>query len=542
MISAVKQPCDEAVIESAPERRPCAGAVGRWVLAAAIIGSGITFIDGTVVNVALPVLQEQLGATVTEAQWIVESYALLLAALILVGGSLGDRYGRRRVFSIGVAVFAAASAWCGLAPGVGQLIVARAVQGVGAALLVPGSLALISATFSREQRGRAIGTWSGFTAIAAGAGPVLGGWLVENVSWRWIFFINLPLAAVVLAIAWWRVPESRDESERGGLDWPGAALAVLGLGGVVYALIESAGRGLRDPAVLAGLAGGVAALAAFAFVEARAAHPMVPLRLFRSKTFAGANLLTLFLYAALTGVMFLLPFNLIQVQGYTATAAGAALMPFVLTMFLLSRWSGGLADRYGAKLPLVVGPVVAAGGFALFALPGVGGSYWTNFFPAVMLMSAGMALSVAPLTATVMGSVAEHRAGTASGINNAVSRLAGLLAIAVLGLVVLQVFNRSLDERLAAVALSPQTRQELDAQRARLAAADIPAELDPETKATLKRALDESFVAGFRAAVAVAVALALASALSAWLLIEGRQTTERPRADSARAGLVHQRE
>ncbi|MDQ3805538.1 MAG: MFS transporter, partial [Acidobacteriota bacterium] len=239
MISAVRQPCDEAVIESAPEQRPCSGVVGRWVLAAAIIGSGITFIDGTVVNVALPVLQEQLGATVAEAQWIVESYALLLAALILVGGSLGDRYGRRRVFSIGVALFAAASAWCGLAPDVGHLIVARAAQGVGAALLVPGSLALISATFSREQRGRAIGTWSGFTAIAAGVGPVLGGWLVENVSWRWIFFINLPLAAVVLAVTWWRVPESRDERARGGLDWPGAALAVLGLGGVVYALIES---------------------------------------------------------------------------------------------------------------------------------------------------------------------------------------------------------------------------------------------------------------------------------------------------------------
>ncbi|MDQ3804386.1 MAG: MFS transporter, partial [Acidobacteriota bacterium] len=282
-----------------------------------------------------------------------------------------------------------------------------------------------------------------------------------------------------------------------------------------------------------------AALAAFVFAEARAGRPMVPLHLFRSKTFAGANLLTLFLYAALAGVMFLLPFNLIQVQGYTATAAGAALMPFVLTMFLLSRWSGGLVARYGARLPLVVGPVAAAGGFALFALPGVGGSYWTNFFPAVLLMSAGMALSVAPLTTTVMGSVAEHRAGTASGINNAVSRLAGLLAVAVLGVIVLQVFNRSLDERLAAVPLPPPSRQRVDAQRARLAAADLPAELDPGTKATLKRALDESFVAGFRAAVAVAVALALASALSAWLLIEGRHPAGRSRADSARAGLVH---
>ena len=525
MSSAVRQPCDEAVVASAPEGAPCDERVGRWVLAAAIIGSGITFIDGTVINVALPVLQEKLGASVAEAQWVVESYALLLAALILVGGSLGDRYGRRRVFSIGVALFAVASAWCGLAPDVTQLIVARAVQGVGAALLVPGSLALISATFSSEQRGRAIGTWSGFTAIAAGVGPVLGGWLVESVSWRWIFFINLPLAGLVLAIAWWRVPESRDEDAAGRLDWPGATLTVLGLGGVVYGLIEAGTRGFRDFVVIASLAVGVVALVAFVFVEARSSNPMMPLRLFRSKTFAGANLLTLFLYSALSGVMFFLPFNLIQVQGYTATAAGAALMPFVLTMFALSRWSGGLVDRYGAKLPLVVGPVVAAVGFALFALPGVGGSYWTTFFPAVMVMSAGMSLSVAPLTTTVMGAVGGQRAGTASGINNAVSRLAGLLAVAALGVVVLTVFNRGLDARLAGLSLPHEARQAIDAQRTRLAAADIPAGLDPAMTESLRRALGDSFVAGFRAAVFVAAALALLSALSAWLLIEGREAT-----------------
>jgi EmrB/QacA subfamily drug resistance transporter len=522
MVSAVKHPCDEAVVHAAPDKQPCAQRAGRWVLAAAIVGSGITFIDGTVVNVALPVLQERLDATVTQAQWVVEAYMLFLAALILAGGSLGDRYGRRRVFSLGVALFALASLWCGLSPDINQLIVARAVQGVGAALLVPGSLALISATFSREQRGRAIGTWSGFTSIAAGIGPVLGGWLVESVSWRWIFFINLPLAAIVLIISFWRVPESRDEEAAGRLDWPGALLATVGLGGVVYGLIESGTRGFTDHIVVASFVVGAVALALFALVEARVREPMMPLALFRSRNFAGANLLTLFLYAALGGALFFLPFNLIQVQNYTATEAGAALTPFVLTMFLLSRWAGGLVDRYGAKLPLVVGPAMAAVGFALLARPGVGGSYWTSFFPAVMVMSLGMAASVAPLTTVVMTSVAERHAGLASGVNNAVSRLASLLAVAALGVVVLGAFNSQLDRRLSALPLAPEARQELDEQRTKLAAAQIPAGADAATKAALEQALDESFVAGFRLVMFIGAGLALLSALSAWLLIEGK--------------------
>jgi EmrB/QacA subfamily drug resistance transporter len=533
LISAVKQPCDEAVVRAAPEQTPCARRAGRWVLAAAIIGSGMTFIDGTVVNVALPVLQEKLDATVAQTQWVVESYMLLLAALILVGGSLGDHYGRRRVFSLGVALFAAASLWCGLAPDVHQLILARAAQGVGAALLVPGSLALISATFSREQRGRAIGTWSGFTSIAAGTGPLLGGWLVESVSWRWIFFINLPLAVVVLVISWWRVPESRDEEASGRLDWPGALLATTGLGGVVYGLIEAGGRGFSDRVVIASFAVGAAALAGFVFVEARGPNPMMPLGLFRSRNFSGANLMTLFLYAALGGAMFFLPFNLIQVQGYTATAAGAALMPFVLTMFLLSRWAGGLVDRYGAKLPLVVGPVVAAVGFLLFTRPGVGGSYWTTFFPAVMVMSLGMATSVAPLTTTVMTSVAERYAGVASGINNAVSRLGSLLAVAALGVVVLGAFNRHLDSRLASLPLPPEARLQLEGQRGKMAAAEIPNGLDAGKKDELRRALNESFVAGFRLAMRIGAGLALLSALSAWLMIEGKEAARGAREDSS---------
>jgi EmrB/QacA subfamily drug resistance transporter len=382
MTSASWQPCDDATVRSGTDVADCSRSQARWVLAAAIIGSGITFIDGTVVNIALPVLQVELGASVSGAQWIVVAYALTLASFILVGGSLGDRLGRRRVFMTGAAIFGAASIWCGLAPDLVNLIIARTVQGLGAALLVPGSLALISANFSKARRGRAIGTWSGVTAIAAGIGPVFGGWLVANFSWRWIFLINVPLVAAVLIICRFRVPESRDEGSKGHIDWYGAVLVTLGLGGIVFALIESNEHGFRSVRIILSFLIGAAALAGFVLVESREKDPMLPFDLFSSSTFTGANLLTLFLYSALGGMMFFLPFNLIQVQGYPPATAGAALLPFVITMFLLSRWAGGLVDRYGSKIPLIVGPLITAAGFALFALPGTDvQSFWTSFFP-----------------------------------------------------------------------------------------------------------------------------------------------------------------
>ena len=500
--------------------------MGRWILAATILASSMAFIDGTVVNVALPFLQTNLNATAIGIQWVVEAYLLFLSALLLVGGSLGDRYGRRRIFNIGVVIFALASAWCGLAPNIEQLIIARAAQGIGGAQLVPGSLALISSSFPEDKRGRAIGTWSGFSAITTAIGPVLGGWLVEHWSWRAAFFLNLPLAVAVLLISIWKVPESREQNHKGPLDWPGATLATIGLGGLVYGLIESPRLGFSNPLVLLTLIGGAICLLLFLYNEARVRNPMAPLGLFRSRDFAGANLLTLFLYAALGGLMFFFTLNLIQIQGYSATAAGAALLPFVVLMFSLSRWSGGLVDRFGARLPLTVGPIVAAIGFALFAVPAISPNYWTSFFPAVMVLGLGMAISVAPLTTTVMSAVGEEQAGVASGLNNAVSRTAGLLAIAVFGVVMLHAFSQTLARRMNEIQLDDELKHSLYDQRVRLAGLEVPSTADSATHEKVKQVVADSFIFGFRLIMFISAALGLASAASSLIFIRKSRLAE----------------
>ena len=479
----------------------------------------MAFIDGTVVNVALPALQRSLGATLASSQWIVEAYELMLAALLLIGGAAGDRYGRRHVFVIGVVVFTLGSIVCGLSTGVGMLIAARALQGVGGALLIPGSLALLSASFDPERRGRAIGTWSGFTAITGAFGPALGGFLIDHTTWRSVFFLNVPLAVVVLILTFRYVPESRNDASSKRIDGWGAGLAAAALGGMVYALISSQTAGWSNPRVLAALLIGVSTLAVFFAVESRHPAPILPLRLFRSRDFAGTNLLTLLLYAALGGSLFFLPLNLIQVQGYPAAAAGAALLPLVLLMFILSRWAGGLVDRYGAKLPLVIGPAIAAAGFALFTVPGIGGSYWTTFFPAALVLGFGMTLTVAPLTTTVMQSVDPEAVGVASGINNAVASVAGLLAIAGLGIVMSGTFNSDLRRQLAAAAVPEAIGEAVTAQRAKLAAIEAPTQTSAEVTAAVRHAVDESFLSGFRRVMSIAAALALMSAIIGWAMI-----------------------
>ena len=485
----------------------------RWTLVATILGSSMTFIDATVVNVALPALQADLHATITDVQWVIEAYALFLGALILVGGSLGDQLGRKRVFLSGVMFFTVASVLCGIATSPGMLIVGRALQGIGAAFLVPGSLAIISATFSDAQRGPAIGTWSGFSSMTTAIGPVSGGWLVEHVSWRAVFFLNVPLAIIVLVLSLRFMEESRDPSRTAQIDWTGGALAVIGLGGVVFGLLEWPPLGAGHPLVLGAMAAGVVSLGSLLIVEGRAGNPMLPLGLFRSRPFALANVLTLLLYAALSVVMFLVPLNLIQVQRYTATAAGAALLPFPIIMFVLSRWSGALVARIGSRLPLTVGPAIAAVGLALYARPGIGGSFWTTFFPAVVVVALGMAATVAPLTTTVMSAVDPQHAGVASGVNNAVARIAGLLAIAVFGVVLARTFDARVRPRLDHAALSPSARAEIDRELPKMAGADLEpmASISPQERRSVRAIIDEGFVFAFRLVMICAAALACAA-------------------------------
>jgi EmrB/QacA subfamily drug resistance transporter len=513
MLASGRAPCDEASLRQGDCRVGCAESARPYVLATAVLGSSMAFIDGTVLNVALPAIQRGLGASVAEMQWIVNAYMLLLGALLLIGGAAGDRFGRKRVFIEGVVLFALASAVCGLAPDSTTLIAARGFQGVGAALLVPGSLAMVSANFPQEVRGRAIGTWAGFAALTTAAGPLLGGWMIDFLSWRSIFFINLPLAAATLALAARFVPESHDpQATTSPLDWPGAALAVLAFAALTFGFTANGGRSLAAPGTLGALALGVILLLAFLLREAKARAPMMPLGLFRSRTFSGANLLTLFLYFALSGVLFLLPFNLIQVHGYSALGVGTAFLPLTAAMGLMSRWAGGLVERFGARRPLIFGPLITAAGLAAFALPGTSGSYWTTFFPAMLLLGIGMTVSVAPLTTTVMNAVDERHAGTASGINNAASRIAGLLAVAVLGALAFGLFGPALAERLAELNLPDATRATI-LERSRAAVGlEFLATLDPETAAAARAAVKQSFVEGFRT---VMLATAVAAALSA---------------------------
>jgi EmrB/QacA subfamily drug resistance transporter len=522
-MAAVLQPCDAGVIRCTRTSAPCRPSSRPWVIAAASLGSGMAFLDSTVVNVALPAVQADLRASAREAQWVYGAYALVLAALVLIGGSLGDRYGRRRVFVLGAAIFAATSTWCALAPGSGQLVAARAVQGIGGALLVPASLAIVGASFEGRLRAKAIGLWEALSGTAMAGGPILGGWLVEEVSWRAAFLITPAMAVVAIPIALGHVPESRDPEAR-RLDLVGAVLATTGLGGLVYGLIESSASGFANPVVLTALLLGAVALLAFVFVERRGKNPMVPPSLFRSRDFTGANLVTLLFYMSLTGSLYFVPFLMMQVHGYSAFVTGSVFLPFVAMALLLGRLSGRICARFGAKVPLVVSSLAAAVGFVLFALPGVEhGSYWTSFFPAMVVQGFGMALIITPLTTVALGSVDGEHSGVASGVNNAMARVAGLLAVAVLGLFAYGTFSATLDARFEAMDLPGGVRSHLETAKADLAAAEAPEGVDAGTAAQIERAIDESFVAGFRAVMAVSAGLALASALAAAVLVgDGR--------------------
>ena len=514
-----KPPAVTPGAEPHPQSAKSDKVTGYWVLAATILGASMGYIDGTAINVALPALQEQLHATIVEMQWVIEAYALFLASLILVGGALGDRYGRRLIFGVGIALFAAASVLCGLSQNVTELIYFRAFQGIGGALMIPGSLAIITVFFDESERGKAIGTWGAFSAITTAIGPVLGGWLVEEISWRWIFFINIPIAVIALFLTFWRVPESRGELAKCKIDYWGALLATVGLGGLIYGFIESAVLGFTNPLVYGSIIVGLISLIAFVIVESRVEAPMMPLKLFRSKTFSGTNIVTFLMYAPMAGVIFFLPFVMIQIFDYSVTGAGASFMPIIILLFLFSRWSGGLVDKYGAKIPLALGNIIQGIGYVLFALLGGGGSYFYTFFPGMVVLGAGLALSVAPLTTAVMNAVDTAFSGTASGINNAISRMSGLVAIAILGIIMLFLFSSGMDNGMLLHDIPEEVQQAFKGEYIKLADADMPAGVSSEIEEKLTNLIKVSYVKSFNILMYIAAGLCLLSALIAWFMV-----------------------
>ena len=517
MTAFIRLPCEDRVgTQHLSAKRTVA--VGAWVLLATTLGSSMPSIDGTAVGVALPVLQRDLHASSSAMQWVIEGYSLFLSALILVGGSLGDHFGRRKMFVLGVLLFAVASAACALSQNVSQLVIARCVQGVGGALLIPESLALITAAFDEQSRGKAIGTWSGFGAIATAIGPLLGGWFVQALSWRYVFLINVPIAAVIVIVTQKYIEESRDESDNAPVDWLGAGVVTAALGLLTYGFIALQGA-QGNLLGFATIAAGLGLVVLFVYVERRSPAPMVPLGLFASGPFAISNLYTLLLYAGVGAGFFFVPFNLINVQGYTPTQAGAALLPMILIMFLLSRWSGGLVAWAGARIPLTLGALIATFGFVLFAFTGVGRTYLASFFPAVMVLGIGAAVFVAPLTTTVMNSIPAAHAGTASGINNAVSRVAGLLAIAALGIVLVSSTHAALNSNPAVASLSSATQHALASDT--LLSGRLPDRgVTQSDRLPAQHVVDDAYAVGFRNVMLICAALALVSAVLAFACLK----------------------
>ncbi len=485
---------------------------GQFILAATIIGSGMVYLDGTVVTVALPQIQRDFHASVSGLQWLIDIYILFLTVPILVAGSLSDRYGRRKFFNLGLAGFALASVICGAATSLPMLILARIGQGISGALMLPGSLAILNAVFPPEERGRTVGVWSAFTPLTTAIGPLLGGWLVDNVSWRAAFYINVPLAVLALYLSWRYIPETRSEHAPEEQDWLGAILVTIGLGGLIFGLIEGPRRGWGDLSVWLSLVASVVCLTGFLVVEKRSRHPMIPLSLFRHRAFSGVTLMTFILYFAMSGVFFFLTLNLQQIQQFTATQAGAAFMPVIILLMVLSRPAGHYADKIGPRKPMIIGPVIIALGFFLYLLPGESANYWLTFFPATVVFGIGLGITVAPLTTVALGVVPTHQSGLASGVSNAVSRVATMLAVALLGFVMVLQFEASLARHTRDLPLTPPARHQLAEEALKLGGAEAPPSLPEAVKIQVEAVIDRSFVDAFRVMMGLCGVLALVSA------------------------------
>lgn len=491
-----------------------------WILIATILGSSMAFIDSTAMNVVLPVFQLELNAKISQVQWVIEAYALLLASLLLLGGALGDHYGRKKIFLLGIIVFSLSSLWCGLSGNIQQLIIARALQGIGSALLVPGSLAIITSSFSQDKRGKAIGTWAAFTALMTALGPLLGGWLSEHISWRWVFFINIPISILVIATLIKFVPEINNERSSSKIDLFGGILITLSLGAIVFGLIESSNHGFGNPFIIPSMLAGVCLFIVFIIYERRIQNPLVSLNLFKNRVFTGGNIITFFLYSALSGATFFVPFNLIQMQGYSPTEGGAAFLPLLAVLFLLSRWSGSIVDKYGAKRPLIIGPLVSAAGYIMLSVNDLSiSNYWNGFFPAILVLGFGMSATIAPLTTAVMNAAHTNHSGVASGINNSVGRVAGVLSIAFLGLLMFTMFDLNINNSLNGVEIPYSVKESIRQQTTKLAAIKIPEDIDLQTQSQLKQMVYNSYQASFKIVMYIISGLAVLSSVVSYRTI-----------------------
>jgi len=495
---------------------------GKWVMASAIIAYAMAFIDGTALNVVLPSLQNSLNASGADLFWILNAYLLMLAALILIGGSLGDKLGRKKVFMAGIAIFILGSALCGFAGGVVQLILFRMLQGVGGALMIPGSLSLISSSINPDERGKAIGTWSAATTVVTIGGPVLGGALADAGLWRYIFFINVPIGVIALIILFGKVAEIRDEQSDKHIDVIGALAIALGLAAITFGFLRIPQLGLHNWQVIGSLIGGVVLLIAFLLIEKKAKQPMMPLQLFANATFTGVNLLTLFLYAGLGACMLFLSLNLVQVQGYSQLQSGLTFLPFTLLMVMLARFAGKLADIHGPRLFLIVGPATAGVGMLLLSFvtltKGID-EYWTTFFPGIVVFGLGMSFTVAPLTATVMGSVSDRFSGTASGINNAITRIANVFANAIFGTLAVLFFSASMQQRLEKVSLPGPVKDQVLAQSANLGNAKPPKDIPASEQTMVREYYHGSFIDAYKRIMLISSGLCFAGALMSVLFI-----------------------
>lgn len=501
-------------------------AEGKWIMVSAILASAMAFIDATALNVVLPALQKSLHATGTDLFWLLNAYLLMLASLILIGGAMGDKLGRKKVFVAGIVVFILGSAACGFAPTIILLIIFRLVQGIGGALMIPGSLSLISSSINAGERGKAIGTWSAITTVVTMGGPILGGALADAGLWRYIFFINIPIGAAALLILFFRVKESKDPDSKPSLDFPGAVTIALGLALVTFGFLRIPAAGLANWQVWGSFIAGISMLAAFVYIEKHSEQPMMPLQLFSNKTFAGVNALTFFLYAALGAGMLFLSLNMVQVQGYSQLQSGLTFLPFTVLMVTIARFAGSLADKHGPRSLLIAGPATA--GIGLLVLSFVKqtqgpADYFTTFFPGLILLGLGMSFTVAPLTATVMGSVSDHFSGTASGVNNAITRIANVFANAIFGALAVLFFSGVLQDRIKSVPLNSTEKHAVIAQAANLGNAKAPTGIQQQDAGIIERAYHESFIAAYGKIMKISATLAFLSALTGFISIRNEK-------------------